>query len=229
MQTSERVQRLLAGFGARVTSIEELDSNRQYPLQVRAEFTVSDVGLSWSPKNENRHEHLSLPIPVHPVRLTLYKVSCVVHLYQDYAIISNLAVSRGYSQTIYDVMLRRNAFYTIAEKKSVVIFDGVKLPDIVQGLEGKYMSLVFDTRIGYLPTFMVDNCNLRFVRPVFIPLPTRDLVKAIIHANREHNACTDNGSLKKFLKEKLPEYKDRMPEELRALVRWSVKNSKPAK
>ena len=229
MQTRERVQRLLAGFGAMATSIEELDSNGQYPLQVRAEFTVTDARLPWSPKNQNTREYLSLPIPVHPIGLTLCKVSCVVRLYPDYAIISNLEVSGGYPQTVYNVMLHRNAFYTIAEKKSVVIFDGVRLPDIVQGLEGKYMSLVFDTRIGYLPTFMVDNCNLRFVKPVFIPLPTHDLVKAIIHANREHKVHTNNERLRQFLKEKLPEYKDRMPEELRALVRWSVKGGKPAK
>jgi hypothetical protein len=140
-------------------------------------------------------------------------------LYPDYAIISNLEVSGDYPQAVYYEITHRNAFYVIVEQKSVVIFDGVKLPDIVQGLEGKYLPLLFDTRIGYLPTFMVDNYNLRFVRPVFIPLPTYDLVKAIIGANREQNMYTNNDRLKKFLKEKLPEYIDRMPEELRALVR----------
>jgi hypothetical protein len=142
-----------------------------------------------------------------------------VHLYPDYAIIYNLEVSGDYPQAVYYEIIRRNAFYVIAERKSVVIFDGVKLPDIVEGLDGKYMPLLFDTRIGYLPTFMVGEHNLRFVRPVFVPLPTYDLVKAIIGANREHNMYTNNDRLKEFLKEKLPEYIDRMPEELRALVR----------
>jgi len=219
MQTRERVLRLLSAFGAVAKSVEELDDNQQHPLRVRVEFTVSDVSLGKTPKNENTLEYLSLPTPVHPITLTLYAASCVAHLYPDYAIISDVGAKGERSLPVLREIIHHNAFYTVAEHSSVIVFDGVKLPDIVHGLEGKYLPLVFDTRIGYLPTFMVEDYNLRFTRPVFIPLPTYSLIMAIVQANREQNMYTNNERLKKFLKEKLPEYRDKVPEELKPLIR----------
>jgi hypothetical protein len=219
MQTRERVLRLLSAFGAVAKSVEESDGNQQYPLRVRAEFTVSDVSLNRTPKNENTLEHLSLPIPVHSITLTLYAASCTVLLYPNYAIISSVRVKNDNTRPVIHAILHRNAFYTLAESQSVIIFDGGKLPDIVHGLNGQYLPLVFDTRIGYLPTFMVEDYNLRFTRPAFITLPTYNLILEIVRANREQGMYTNNERLRKFLKEKLPEYRDKMPEELKSLTR----------
>jgi hypothetical protein len=218
MLMRERVLRLLSAFGAVAESVE-LDDDKQYPIRAKVKFTVSDADLRLTPKNENTLEYLALPIPVHPITLTLYTASCVVHLYPDYAIISDVKVKGERLLPVFLEITHRNAFYTIAEHSSVIVFDGVKLPDIVHGLGGKYLPLVFDVRIGYLPVFMVEDYNLRFTRPVFIPLPTYNLIMAVVQANREQNMYTNNERLKKFLKEKLPEYKDRVPEELKPLIR----------
>jgi hypothetical protein len=219
MQTRERVLRLLSAFGAVAKSVEESHDNQQYPLRVKAEFTVSDVSLGKTPKNENTLEYLSLPIPVHPITLTLYDASCTALLYPDYAIISGIKVKGDNFKPVLYQICHHNAFYTFAESQSVIVFDGVKLPDIVHGLAGKYLPLVFDTRIGYLPTFMVEDYNLRFTRPAFIALPTYSLIMAIVQVNQEQGMYTNNEHLKKFLKEKLPEYADRVPEELKSLIR----------
>jgi hypothetical protein len=219
MQTHERVLRLLSAFGAVAENVDMPDDNKQYPLRVKVKFTLSDANLRLAPKNENTLEHLALPIPVHPITLTMYAVSGVVHLYPDYAIISNVKVKGEASLPVLLKIMHRNAFYTFAESQSVIVFDGVKLPDIVHGLKGKYLPLVFDVKIGYLPAFMVEDCNLRFTRPAFITLPTYNLILAIVHANREQGMYTNNEHLKKFLKEKLPEYADRVPEELKSLIR----------
>ncbi len=219
MQIRERVLRLLSAFGAVVESVDAPDTAHQYPLQVKTKFTISHADLRLEPKNENTQEHLALPIPVHPITLTLYAASCTVHLYPNYAIIADVKVKGDDSLPVFLSIVHRNAFYTIRENESIIVFDGEKLPDIVHGLGNKYLPLVFDTRIGYLPTFMVEDHNLRFAKPIFTTLPTYDLILGIVHANREQGMFTNNERLKKFLKEKLPEYKDRVSEELRPLIR----------
>ncbi len=221
MRTRERVLRLISAFGGVVKDMKELDSNEHTQSRVMVEFTLSDVDLTLSPKNENTTEHLSLPISVHPITLTMYNMSCVVQLYPDYAILFDILVKNESIRPIRQrsIILQRNAFYTLSENSAIVVFDGTKLPDIVHGLEGKYLSLVFDTKIGYLPTFMVEDYNLRFTRPAFVSLPTYDLIREIVHTNNKMGMYSNNDHLKEFLKEKLPEYIDRMPEELRPLAR----------
>jgi hypothetical protein len=209
----------MSAFGAVPQNIERANSDGQYQ-RVKVEFTISYADLYGKPENVTTTEYLSLPIAAHPLTLTLYHASCTILLYPDYAVFANVKATDGGTPFVFNRILHRNAFHTIGEAQSVVVIDSNKVPDVVHGLEGKYLPLLFTTKIGYLPVFMFDHYNLRLENPTFVRLPTSDIIRDIVHANRERTMYTNNERLQKFLKERLPEYQDKMSDELKSLIKW---------